>query len=320
MAAILVTGATGKQGSALIKNLVAKNAPYEILAVTRNSNSGIAHQLLQHSSKIKLVEGNLDNPAGIFDNAHKATKSPIWGVYSVQVRSHTSHLVVTAVVLTIPQVAIGNGSQEEPQGKALVDEALKQNVKFFVYSSVDRGGEASSTTPTKIPHFQHKHNIERYLVEKSKNTEMKWFILRPTAFFENLVPGFFGKVFATSFKMALKGKPLQMVATSDIGYFGAEGFLHPEAWEGKALSLAGDEITYDQMVEIFQRKTGQPIPSTFRILCSMFMASMKDMGYMFKWFHDEGYKADIPELRRMHPELKDFGTWLETESEFETKK
>ncbi|PYI31358.1 nucleoside-diphosphate-sugar epimerase family protein [Aspergillus indologenus CBS 114.80] len=300
MAAILVTGATGKQGSALIRNLVARNAPYEILAVTRNSNSGFAQELLQLSSKIKVVEGNLDNPAGIFDNAHKATQSPIWGVYSVQ-------------------IAIGNGPQEEPQGKALVDEALKQNVEFFVYSSVDRGGEASSTTPTKIPHFQHKHNIERYLVEKSKNTEMKWFILRPTAFYENLVPGFFGKVFATCFKMALKGKPLQMVATSDIGYFGAEGFLHPEAWEGKALSLAGDEITYDQMVEIFQRKTGQPIPSTFRVLCSMFMASMKDMGYMFKWFHDEGYKADIPELRRMHPELKDFGTWLETESEFETK-
>ncbi|RAL14767.1 nucleoside-diphosphate-sugar epimerase family protein [Aspergillus homomorphus CBS 101889] len=300
MTAILVTGATGKQGGSLIKSLVTKNAPYEILAVTRNSQSTSAQRLSQLSSKIKLVEGNLDNPAGIFSNAHKVTQAPIWGVFSVQ-------------------VAIGNGAQEEAQGKALVDEALKQNVKFFVYSSVDRGGDASFRNPTDIPHFQHKHNIEHHLVEKSKNTEMKWFILRPTAFFENLVPGLFGKVFATCFKMALKGKPLQLVATSDIGYFGADGFLHPEAWAGRDLSLAGDEITYDQMAKIFQQKTGQWMPSTFRALCSLFMASMKDMGYMFKWFHDEGYKADIPELKRLHPNLKDFGTWLETESEFKMK-
>lgn len=33
----------------------------------------------------------------------------------------------------IIQVAIGNGALEEGQGKALVDESLKQGVQFFVY-------------------------------------------------------------------------------------------------------------------------------------------------------------------------------------------
>lgn len=125
------------------------------------------------------------------------------------------------------QVAIGNSASEEPQGKALVDESLKQDVKFFIYSSVDRGAN-SFENPTKVPHFINKHNIEHYLVEKTKNTEVQWTILRPTAFYENLVPGFFGKVFMTSFDMALKGKPLQLVATSDIGYFAADAFLKPE--------------------------------------------------------------------------------------------
>jgi uncharacterized protein YbjT (DUF2867 family) len=217
-------------------------------------------------------------------------------------------------------VALGNGALEETQGKALVDEAIKQNVKFFVYSSVDRGGEARSpTNPTNVPHFIHKHNIEQHLMEKSKNTGMQWFILRPTAFFENLVPGFFGKVFATSYRLALKEKPLQMVATSDIGFFGAEGFLRPEKYAGRGLSLAGDELTYDQFAKIFQRKTGQPIPTTFGFLASIIMTSMKDFGYMFKWFHDEGYKADIPELKKVNPDLKDFETWLEKESEFEQR-
>jgi len=120
----------------------------------------------------------------------------------------------------------------------------------------------------------------------------------------------------TSFDMALKGKPLQLVATSDIGYFAADAFLKPEVYKGKAVSLAGDELTYAQAKQVFEANTGQSVPRTFRFLCSMFMASMKDMGYMFKWFHDEGYKANISELKKVHPGLKDFAEWLKTESEF----
>jgi hypothetical protein len=49
---------------------------------------------------------------------------------------------------------------EESQGKALIDESIRQKVKFFVYSSVDRGGEDRSfNNPTNIPHFMTKHNI-----------------------------------------------------------------------------------------------------------------------------------------------------------------
>ncbi|MBW0461191.1 hypothetical protein O181_000906 [Austropuccinia psidii MF-1] len=226
MTAILVTGATGKQGGSLIRSLVSREAPFEILAVTRNSQSPSAQRLPQLSPNVKLVEGNLDDPAGIFRNAQKVTKTPIWGVFSVQVCC-----------------------------KALVDEALKQNVKFFIYCSVDRGGEEKSPkSPTNVLHFIHKHKIEQHLMEKSKNTEMQWFILRPTAFYDNLVPGFIGKIFATSYRSALKGKPLQLVATSDIGFFGAEGFLHPEKYAGKSLSLAGDELTYDEFEKIFQQK------------------------------------------------------------------
>ncbi|KAJ5711355.1 hypothetical protein N7488_005511 [Penicillium malachiteum] len=297
MPAVLITGATGTQGSSIIRNLVAKQSPLEILAVTRNAGSSSAQKLKELSSNIKLVEGNLNDPAAIFQNAREVTKSAIWGVYSVQ-------------------VAIGNSSSEEKQGKALIDESLKQNVQYFVYSSVDRGGDASYDTPTNIPHFINKYNIEHHLVEKSKNTNMKWFILRPSAFYDNLAPGFFGKVFATSFKMALKGKPLQMVGAEDIGFFGAEAFMHPEQYQNNGLSLAGDELTYDQFAQIFEQKTGQPIPLTYRILCSVFMASMKDMGYMFKWFHDSGYKGNIPELKKINPDLKDFGTWLEQDSGF----
>lgn len=85
MTAVLITGATGKQGGALIRSLVLRKSPLEILAVTRNPSSASAQKLAKLSPNIKLVEGDLGNPAVIFQNAHRLTKLPIWGVYSVQV-------------------------------------------------------------------------------------------------------------------------------------------------------------------------------------------------------------------------------------------
>jgi uncharacterized protein YbjT (DUF2867 family) len=142
---------------------------------------------------------------------------------------------------------------------------------------VDRGGdERSFNNPTRIPHFIKKHNIEHHLVDRTRESGMEWTILRPTAFYENLTPDFFGKVFATCFKMGLKGKALQLVATSDIGYFGADAFLNPNMYKGKGVSLAGDELTFDQMEQIFKEKTGKPLPLTFQPVCTFFMAAMKD--------------------------------------------
>jgi uncharacterized protein YbjT (DUF2867 family) len=149
---------------------------------------------------------------------------------------------------------------------------------------------------------------------------MDWTILRPTAFYEDLTPDFMGKVFATAFKISLKGRPLQMVGCSDIGAVAAEVFLNAQDYKGRGISLAGDELTFEQFAQIFKEKTGQDVPTTFSFVVTSILYMVKDFGYMFKWFHDVGYGADIAEVKKIHPGLKDFGTWLETESKFEMKK
>ncbi|KAF3054966.1 NmrA-like family domain-containing protein 1 [Daldinia childiae] len=302
--AVLITGATGKQGGAVVSALLKANADFEILALTRDAQSASAQRLAQKSPKIKLVTGDMDTPENIFSKAREVTKTPIWGVYSVQ-------------------AAIGGGAsfrREEVQGKALIDASLKNGVKHMVYSSVDRGGAKSDNDPTDIPHFISKHNIEKYLLEKTKGGEMDWTIIRPVAFFENLVPGFLGKVFSTSWKITLKkDQKLQLVATSDIGFFAAEALRNPEQWKGKKLSLAGDELTYDQFTTIFKQKTGDDMPTTYHFIATIINWMSKELGYMFRWFRNVGYGADIASLRKMNPDLKDFGAWLETESQFKTR-
>ncbi|KAL1886625.1 Ubiquitin carboxyl-terminal hydrolase isozyme L3 [Paecilomyces lecythidis] len=299
MTAVLITGATGKQGGSVVQNLLAQNAPFDILAVTRRADSTAAQKLAQQSTRVKIVEGNLDDPAAIFENAKSKTSSSIWGVFSVQ-------------------AADPRNDSERRQGIALVDESIRQGVKLFVYSSVDRGGEASINNPTEVPHFIYKHEIEKHLIDKSKDAGMDWVVLRPTAFFDNLTPDYFGRVFATAWQMSLNGKPLQLIATSDIGFFAARAFMSPEECKGKFFSLAGDELTYDQMATIFKQKTGKDVPTTYRIPVWLMMKAVKELGVMFKWFKDEGYGADIAALRAINPQLKDFGTWLETESAFKS--
>lgn len=293
---ILVTGSTGKQGGSLINALLKANAPFEILALTRDAQSSSAQKLLKKSSSIKIVTGNLDNVEDVFVKAKAAATAPLWGVFSVQ--------FVT--------------KNEEKQAKAIVDASLKYGVKHIVYSSVDRGGDKSIDNPTQVPHFIAKHNAEHYLINKSKGSDLTWTILRPVAFFDNLVPGFFGKVFNTSYVSVLHptNKPLQMIATSDIGFFAAQSFLNPDAeqYKNKGISLAGDELTYDQYKQIFEKTTGEPVALTFHFVVRILHYLIEDFGKMYQWFRDVGYGVDIEALRKVDPELKTFETWLKTES------
>ncbi|PYH49591.1 NmrA-like family protein [Aspergillus saccharolyticus JOP 1030-1] len=336
--AFLITGATGNQGSAVINALLAQELDVEILAVTRNPHSSASRRLTQRSAQIKLVQGDLDHPAQIFENAKKLATLPISGVFSVQ-----------------NPFAQGQGVlKEEHQGKALIDEALAQHIPHFVYSSVDRGGDASSDNPTTIPHFRSKHRIEQHLFTRTREAEiqaatttaaadannttatpttttttaaaaaatgaMTWTVLRPTFFFENLAPtaGFAGKVTATAWDAYLQGKPLQCVSVSDVGYFAAMALVRAAQFRNQCLSLAGDDLTYEHLQRTVRAKTGRPLPTTYRVLCYLVLWVMGDPRTMFTWFYDQGYGADIPRLRKLYPGLKNLDGWLE-ESEWVKK-
>lgn len=53
--AVLITGATGKQGGAVVKSLLQAKANFTILAVTRNPSSPAAQKLKDASPNISLV-------------------------------------------------------------------------------------------------------------------------------------------------------------------------------------------------------------------------------------------------------------------------
>ncbi|KAK7956422.1 uncharacterized protein PG986_005644 [Apiospora aurea] len=315
--AILVTGATGKQGSATIDALIASGAldTHTLVAVTRNPASGTAQKLA--SRGVQLVQGDLNDVPAIFANVKKqlggGDNAKVWGVFSVQ-------------------TAIGGGASpesEERQGKALVDAALANGVAHFVYTSADRGGEARSfSNPTQVPHFVSKYNIEHHLVEQAATAAaassngrpaMTWTILRPVAFMENFTVGFGTKIMATGMRVSLNGKPLQLVSARDIGWFAAQAFIRPEAYAGRSVTLAGDELTLSDLRAVFQQKTGHDMPETFQFVARILFWLSAEFGSMFRWFHDEGFGADFSALRKEHAGLQSWGDWLENESDWVVK-
>ena len=306
--AILITGATGKQGGSVLKQLAthASSSQFTLLAVTRNAESASAKKIKERHPDTILVQGDLDDCEGLFTSAKTALRDAskddkIWGVYSVQVSMG-------------PGVTV---EKEVKQGKALIDESIREGVQRFVYSSVDRGGnDKSFETETPIPHFQSKYQIEQYLLEKAgkQGETMSWTILRPVAFMDNLTPAFPTKVFMAALRDALKGKPNQWVSTEDIGLFGAAAFRDPQKWHARAEALAGDELTFEEMNGCFERATGSPVPVTFGMLGSALMWAVTEVNLMITWFATHGYGCDIKKLKAEEPALCDFETWLKERS------
>ena len=306
--AILITGATGKQGGSVLNQLATHStaSQFTLLAVTRDASSASAKRILERHPQVLLVQGDLNDVPGLFASAKSTLKEAgkseqIWGVYSVQ-------------------ISMGPGVTtkfEVKQGSDLIDESIKEGVTHFVYSSVDRGGnEHSFTNATPIPHFQTKLEIENHLLDKAgKNGEkMGWTILRPVAFMDNLEPGMKSKVFLTAVRDTLKGKSSQWVSVEDIGLFGAKAFREPKEWNARAEGLAGSELTMDEMNGCFERAIGQPVPYAYSFMGAALMWAVTEVNVMINWFADEGYGIDIQRLRKEEPQLCDFERWLKERS------
>ncbi|OQD64045.1 hypothetical protein PENPOL_c008G00037 [Penicillium polonicum] len=138
---IVVVGATGKQGGALIRALSSAPA-FHVYALTRNASSAAA-QRLRCKPNVSVIEGDVNKPSTIF----AAIPGPVYGVFCV----------------TSPD-PFKPSSFEENQAIPLIDASIQHGVHHFIFSSANRGGPGiSEHTPTQVPHFATKLRIEQYL-------------------------------------------------------------------------------------------------------------------------------------------------------------
>ncbi|KAK7977756.1 hypothetical protein PG988_005246 [Apiospora saccharicola] len=323
----LVVGATGQQGGAVLAALskllssessgaAATSSPRpKILALTRSAPDSPKAQALASkypsSLDLTVVQGDTKDPAPIF----------------------AAHPGITSVFLyTTPP---GEAAQALPLLDHIFSSSSNSKVQHIVFSSVDRGGDAASwENPTEIAHFKSKHEIELRLRDlcneaqkdqKSSTPKIKYTILRPVAFMDNLNPGsLFGPVFASMWATMPAERALQVVSVRDIGMFGAKALLagpdDAALGSNRAIGLAGQELRYEEAREVFRRVGGggqREMPQAPWIVGKGVRWAIGEVGTMFRFFEETGYGVDIEALRRKEPELQDLETWLRESSKFE---
>jgi uncharacterized protein YbjT (DUF2867 family) len=103
---------------------------------------------------------------------------------------------------------------------------------------------------------------------------------------------------------------LQQVAASDIGVFVGMAFDDRDAWLGRELDLAGDELSMSDTAATFGRVIGRPVEyvqlpwEKYRELAG------EEYTEMHRWFELVGYDADIEVVQEIYPELMTFERYL----------
>ncbi len=277
---VLVTGATGNQGGAVVQALLASG--HNVRALTRNTESSRARRLADQG--IELIQGNLDNARSL----------------DVALQEVDSFYLMGS-----PQE--DGVDSETKQGIALADAAKAANVGHLVYGSV-----ANADLNTGIPHFDSKYKIEEYI----KTLGVPYTISAPVFFMDNVIAPWAldtlkgGKIM----QPMPDDRTLQQVSVKNIGEFVASLISRREEVFGKRFDFAGDELSGDECASTLTRITGSKV--IYEALpVSVVRKQSDDMAAMFEWFDRVGYNVDISDLHMNFSDVnwQSYSQWVESQ-------
>ena len=265
---IAVTGASGNQGAAVARRMLAEG--WRVRALTRDPAKPAAQALAAQGAEI--VPGDMDRPdelAAAFQGAD--------AVFSIQNDR-------------LPNVGTEGMVR---QGHAVLDAAKAAGVRHFIFSSVsgvDRGGGQKR--------FEVKYQVEQYV----QASGVPYTVLRLVSFMDNLKRSRPAILSGTLPSTGLRpDKTLLMLALADLGGFTALVLNRPQDYLGRTVELAGDELTETQMAQTLTRVIGRPVQLVAPPASGQ-PVNEEQLAFN-RFLNGVGYTADIPALRRAYPEL-----------------
>jgi len=261
--AILVTGATGKQGGAVLRGLARRG--HAVKALLRDPDKGRDLK----AQGVEVAVGDLNDRSSLC--------AALQGIKQV-------------FLVTSPSYGAAP-STEIQQGLTMIDAAIDSGVEHIVFTS-----SSSSDRQTGIVHFEDKHRIEQRL----RSAGVPFTILRPVFFMENFAtPFFLPSIRQGVLALPMRGdRPLQMISVEDIGEVGAAALANPAKFAGETIELAGDELTLNEAMALLSKATGKTIRYEQLTPAIGRQVFGDDMTLMFRWFDEVGYRVDIRELQR----------------------
>jgi uncharacterized protein YbjT (DUF2867 family) len=275
---VVVTGATGKQGGAVVRTLLDRG--HIVRAVTRDTSSAKASELSKLG--VTLVRASFEDTAALTKALEGAT---------------------SLFAMTTP-FEVGTET-ETRQGISVADAAKAAGV-HLVFNSA-----GSANRKTGVPHFDSKYAVEEHI----SKIGVRATVLAPVYFMENL---YFGKeqlakgVYASPLPPTRR---LAQVAVADIGAVTVRLLENPDRFAGKRFDLGGDELTGNELIALLSRVTGRPF-SYFQVPLDVIRQRMgEDGAKMYEWFDRVGYTFDRAALRREFPDVAfhDFESWAKAQ-------
>ncbi|WP_373538880.1 NmrA/HSCARG family protein [Chamaesiphon sp.] len=270
---ILVTGATGHQGSAVAHHLL-KRGNFQVRALVRDQHTPAAQSL--HRLGAELRVGDLDQQASL-----EHALQNVYGVFSMQ--------------------GLNDGIEAEiREGKALVDVAKAMGIGHFVYSSV-----GSAERKTGVPHFDSKFQIEEYV----RASGLPYTILRPVFFLFNYNVMRIVETGTLSQPLSPDTK-LQQLSEEDYGEMVSEVFARFTDFANRAIEVASGEMTMPEVAAAFTRVLGKNVAYQQIPFAAFEQQAGEEMTTMYRWFENVGYGADLAQLKRDFPAPTDFESYL----------
>ena len=277
---IVVTGATGHQGGAVVRHLLRDG--WSVRAVTRTPQSTKAQEVAALGATV--MQGDMNNPESL-----RPIFAGAYGVYSVQ----TPYL--------------DGPDAEVRQGKHVAEVAYASGVQHLVYGSAGLGHQG-----TGIPSWESKLQIEEYM----HSLDLSLTILRPMAFMELMTdPQYFPAVSTWHVMPTLMGADRKVVwlAADDLGAIAAKVFADRDRFVGQDLRLAGDVQSINECRMIYRAVLGKnpprfPMPSW---IFSRFGFVGRDLSTMWRWLRTARIDVEPEATRAIHPNALRVADWLQ---------
>jgi len=300
---IAVLGATGAQGSGLVRAILAdESGEFTARALTRDVNSEKAKALKNLGAE--LVAYNVDD----YESLKSAFKDA-YGVFAVTF--FWEHF---------------SAEKEIEEAKMIAKAAKETNVKHVIWSTLEDTRKwiplSDNRMPTlqenyKVPHFDGKGEAEKYFTEQNLPVTF----LLTSAYWENMIYFGWGPTRGEDGKLALNfpmgDKKLPAIGVEDIGKSAYSIFKRGNEFIRKKVGIAGGHLTGKQMAESLTKALGEEVVYNavpFDVYRSFGFPGADDVGNMFQFKHDfEEYYCGARDLKfskSLNPELKSFDEWL----------
>lgn len=291
---VLVVGATGEQGSAVVDRLLSGvHGEYAVTAMTRHPYSARHSVASLRSRGVDVVRGDLDDPG-----SYRAYLADVDGAFLV----------------TSPT---DGADTEAARGRGFVDAAVESDLDHLVYgSAMGTDGVGASG----VAALSGKRRIESYLA----GSALSYTVVRPgllVQHFERQRAAVDGGTLAWP---VAPETLLALVDVDDVGRVVASAFAHPERDAGVHLDVAGDVLTLSEVAEGLAAMRGHDVAAEHVTEDRERERFGEVAAELYAWFDDRGgYRLDPVPLadrgiqpRSLHDALRR-GGWAPTEDETE---